>query len=317
MNKKWVLTVLTVVLSFYSNANLAQQKTDSQPIKTKALTHFGANPGELTASYYPPQSNNRALVVLLHGCVQEGEQLAQQSGLLALAQQQGFGVLIPQQALTNNIKRCFNWYSDDDYRQDSGESLSIKNMISTLAQQFTSDKTYLIGLSAGGAMAASLLVNYPDMFTAGAVVSGIPFPCADGLITAISCMRNGPSQTSQELVALVNQLQPKQHNWPRLSVWTGTSDAIVQPDNAKALAQQWATLSNINSPATVQNHQGYSVSAWQNEQQQTQVELITLNDLGHGIMVNPREKNGGEVADYLLAAPVSTVKHVLDFWQLN
>jgi len=34
-------------------------------------------------------------------------------------------------------------------------------------------------------------------------------------------------------------------------------------------------------------------------------------------MVNPNEKNGGEVADYLLAAPISTVKYVISFWDLN
>jgi hypothetical protein len=40
-------------------------------------------------------------------------------------------------------------------------------------------------------------------------------------------------------------------------------------------------------------------------------------DVGHGIMVNPNEVNGGEAADYLLESPISTAKYIIDFWQLT
>jgi hypothetical protein len=45
--------------------------------------------------------------------------------------------------------------------------------------------------------------------------------------------------------------------------------------------------------------------------------LIEVASLGHGIMVNPLVENGGEISDYVLASPLSTVKHVVDFWQLS
>jgi poly(hydroxyalkanoate) depolymerase family esterase len=96
---------------------------------------------------------------------------------------------MPQQSLENNIKGCFNWYSTSDFAKETGENLSIKNMILTLKQHLGGADVYILGLSAGGAMASSLLVNYPDLFNAGAIVAGIPFPCADGLITVISCMK--------------------------------------------------------------------------------------------------------------------------------
>ena len=96
------------------------------------LTNFGNNPGELTASYFKGENHNNNLVVLLHGCVQQGEELAQQSGLLALAKQKQFSLLIPQQSENNNIKGCFNWFSKQDIERDQGESLSIKNMIATV-----------------------------------------------------------------------------------------------------------------------------------------------------------------------------------------
>ena len=39
-------------------------------------------------------------------------------------------------------------------------------------------------------------------------------------------------------------------------------------------------------------------------------------DRTHGIMVNPNVENGGKESDYLLSSPVSTAKHVIDFWGL-
>lgn len=286
------------------------------------LKSFGDNPGELQGTYFLPTKGNVStssvsLVVLLHGCAQNAETLALQSGLLGLAKKHNFALLLPQQALTNNIKQCFNWYSEDDFSKDSGESLSIKNMVTTLKSTLSSEQVFIIGLSAGGAMTSSLLVNYPDLFDAGAVVAGIPFPCADGLITGISCMKNGPSQSGNELVKLAKKINPIQQKWPKLSVWTGSTDNIVNPLNATMLALQWSKLSNIHSKPMVKKHIGYNVSQWQNAAKEVQVELVEILKRGHGIMVNPEHDNGGEVADYLLSSPVSTAVQVLEFWGIK
>jgi len=303
------LTITLVLLSHHSFAAFIELKS------------FGENPGDLKASYYLPKMNDSnssspALVVLLHGCAQQAEELAQQSGLLGLAKQYNFALLLPQQGLTNNIKHCFNWYSADDYTKDKGETLSIKNMVTTLKQKLASENVFIIGLSAGGAMASSLLVNYPELFTAGAVVAGIPFPCADGLITGISCMKNGPSQTTEELVTLIQKTNTKQTIWPKLSVWTGANDSIVNPLNSSMLAQQWLQLSKIRSKPMVDKNSGYTITRWQNVDKEVQVELVEVMKRGHGIMVNPKVENGGEVSDYLLASPLSTAKHLVEFWQL-
>ncbi|MBL4764635.1 MAG: PHB depolymerase family esterase [Colwellia sp.] len=303
--KPVVIFLLTLAVSLSAQADFLK------------LEKFGANPGDLEASYFTPNIETPALVVLLHGCAQYGEELARQSGLFGLAKKHNFALLLPQQGLSNNIKRCFNWYSADDFTRDVGETLSIKNMITSLQAQLGSKEVYIVGLSGGGAMASGMLANYPALFTGGAVVAGIPFPCADGLITGISCMRNGPSQTADELVTLVKKLNSQQTIWPKLSVWTGAKDSIVNPLNSSMLAQQWAKLSGLESQATVNKKSAYTITRWKNSAKEVQVELVEVSDLGHGIMVNPQVENGGEVADYLLASPVSTVKHVIDFWKIS
>ncbi|MBL4900302.1 MAG: PHB depolymerase family esterase [Colwellia sp.] len=303
--KLFIIFLLTIVSSLFAQAEFLQ------------LEEFGDNPGDLEASYFAPNRKNPALVVLLHGCTQQGDELALQSGLFSLAKKHNFALLLPQQGLSNNIQGCFNWYSADDSTRDSGESLSIKNMISHLQGQLGSKKIYIIGLSAGGAMASGMLANYPALFAGGAVVAGLPFPCAEELVTGISCMENGPSQTVDELVTLVKKLNPHQKAWPKLSVWTGANDSIVNPLNSSMLAQQWANLSALEKKPIINKKSGYTITRWQNSAKEVQVELVEVSDLGHGIMVNPQVENGGEVSDYLLAAPVSTVKHIIDFWQLS
>lgn len=303
-----ILIVLTIILApFFSTNTMAA---------FSSLNEFGDNPGELTASYFKGTDHNNNLIVLLHGCVQQGETLAQQSGLLALAQQKQFSLLIPQQSESNNIKGCFNWFSKQDIEKDQGESLSIKNMIAAVNAQQNFNNIYIIGLSAGGAMASSMLVNYPEVFTAGAIVAGIPYPCANNLITAIACMRSGPSQEPEELTTLVKKISNTEANWPTLSVWTGKQDTVVNPKNAQYLAKHWAQLNQLTTPPTMTEHLGYTITKWQEQNKKITVELIEIDNMDHGIAVAPKLNNGGSEAPFVIKAPVSAALYLLSSWKL-
>ena len=306
------LSKITVLMAFsfivFSQNALANFTT---------LDNFANNPGELTASYYIGSKNNKNLVVLLHGCVQSGEALAEQSGLLALAKTHDFSLLVPQQNQNNNIKSCFNWFSEQDTNKDSGETLSIVNMIKALKQKQLADNVYIVGLSAGGAMTSNLLIHYPDLFSAGAVVAGIPYPCANSLIKAISCMRQGPAQSTTELVQEIKGLTSNRKIFPPLSVWTGDADNVVNPLNAKRLANSWGMITSPNVTAVKSIQQGYQRTQWLDEQGKIQVELVEIANLGHGIPVKSSEKNGGQQGPFLLEAPVNAAKSIIDFWQIN
>ncbi|WP_440874900.1 extracellular catalytic domain type 1 short-chain-length polyhydroxyalkanoate depolymerase [Thalassotalea sp. PLHSN55] len=283
----------------------------------KPLTGFGDNPGELDASFYAKGAQTKNLVVLLHGCVQSGEALAQQSGFLDLAKQHNFALLVPQQKQSNNIKNCFNWFSAQDTNKDSGETLSLVNMINSTKAQLSSEQVFIVGLSAGGAMTSSLLVHYPQLFNAGAVIAGIPYPCADNLIKAISCMRTGPSQSVSELTDAIKSINNANAPWPKLSIWTGSNDKVVHPSNAQMLAQHWAQLNNLPKKPKQTEHKGYQISQWHNQANTVQVELIELDNIGHGIAVNSQQTHGGTAAEFVLESPLSSAVHLIDFWQIN
>jgi poly(hydroxyalkanoate) depolymerase family esterase len=269
---------------------------------------FGDNPGQLTASYYS-QATSKSMIVLLHGCGQNAEELAILSGFLAQAKAHNTALLLPQQSKENNAVSCFNWFSPIDQQKDSGEVKSIVNMITKAKQQFKIDDVYIVGLSAGGAMASNILVHYPQLFSAGAIVAGVPYPCADSLIKAISCMKSGASLNSQELAqALTN----KKVKWPNLVVITGDSDQVVNPKNSQQMAEQWVILKNLTDNKENVVDKGVSYTRWTKNNEQ--VELIVLSKFGHGIPVNPEIENGGTEAPFILKSSISIAKLLADNW---
>lgn len=304
---KYLSLFIIITISLLSFNSLA---------KSTPLIRFGLNPGELSASYFQGAKDNKNLIVLLHGCVQQGQVLAQQSGLMALAHKKKFSLLIPQQSQDNNIKGCFNWFSSQDIERNQGESLSIKNMITSVNAEQNFSNIYIIGLSAGGAMASSMLVNYPELFTAGAIIAGIPYPCANNLTTAIACMRSGPSQDPEQLTQLVNQINSSASHWPALSIWTGTQDAVVNPKNSQQLAIHWAELTQSSKKSIISKHLGYKVSQWQGQNKQVKVELIEIENMGHGIAVAPDKIDGGSEAPFVINSPISTVLYLLKAWEI-
>lgn len=304
--KKLLLAATALFFGFYAQANP----------QFKSLNEFGENPGELTASYFMPEDKNSALIVLLHGCTQNGQNLAKNTGLISLAKQYKFSVLIPQQSKSNNITSCFNWFSQQDSAKDAGETLSINNMINALQAEHQIAETYLIGLSAGGAMASSLLVHYPEKFTAGAVIAGIPYPCADGLIKAISCMKNGPS-SQEELIDSAKASLSDSATLPKLSIWSGENDEVVSPKNSTALASQWVELAQLNIHPKKSTNNGVTKTQWLDSDNRIALQLISIADIKHGIMVNPEQKNGGVVGDYLLKSPIATMPELIKFFSLD
>lgn len=280
------------------------------------LNNFGDNPGELTASLSVPQHHSQALVVLLHGCAQNGIEFAKNSSFTTLSTQHNFALLVPQQSDKNNIKLCFNWFSPQDIEKDQGETLSLVNMIKKAQALSHAKQVYIAGLSAGGAMASHMLVNYPRLFSAGAIVAGIPSPCADNLIKAISCMRSGPSFSHQELIEQITNNQRSQQ-WPNISIWYGDDDKVVNPANSIALAEQWRGLHQIRTPPNIEKHLNYQITQWHLDDKNIAVQLVAINQLTHGMPIKPTANDGGTEAPFILKSPLNAAAKIIEFWRLH
>jgi poly(hydroxyalkanoate) depolymerase family esterase len=156
------------------------------------LTDFGSNPGKLNAYVYKPDTLHASapLVVVLHGCQQNAQDYATDSGWIKMADDLGLVLVLPEQTQANNQNKCFNWFLPADIQRDKGEALSIKQMVDKVKSDQSVDpkRIYVTGLSAGGAMTGVMLATYPDVFAGGGIVAGIPYGCAGDMLGAVQCM---------------------------------------------------------------------------------------------------------------------------------
>ena len=134
------------------------------------------------------------LVVMLHGCTQDPDDFAAGTRMNELAQEQGFFVLYPAQAPRSNAHKCWNWFLPRDQRRGHGEPALLAGMTATSCRPHAidTDRVYVAGLSAGGAMAAILAREYPDLFAAAGVHSGVAAGAAHDVASAFSVMKSGP-----------------------------------------------------------------------------------------------------------------------------
>src|SRR4051812_47988350 len=242
---------------------MALARVLKRPTASRRLTVavFGDNPGGLHMQIHlPPIAPRRPLVVLLHGCGQDAAAFATASGWTEMADRLAFPLILPEQIHANNRGRCFQWFRPSDTARDSGEAASIAAMTRAAIQRFDCDpeRVFILGLSAGGAMAVAMLAAYPDLFAAGATVAGLPVGAARSPLQALTRMATaGPLRSPDQWAAQVHAAAPPGFAgpWPRLSIWQGQADRTVAPANALLLARQWCALHGIAEASALQQVQ--------------------------------------------------------------
>jgi poly(hydroxyalkanoate) depolymerase family esterase len=225
------------------------------------VSNFGFNPGALDMYEYVPHGmpQDAPLVVLLHGCSQQASGMIP-TGFLDLADEYHFYVVLPQQRSANNPVNCFNWageYGDPaNLVRGQGENMSIKQMIDKMKATHSIDagRVYIAGFSSGGAFAAVMLATWPELFDAGAVMSGVPYRCATTVQGAYDCMALGShpelKKTPEEWGDLVRAASNHDGAYPRVILFHGTSDTTVHPDNMLELVDQWTNVHGIAGEPT-------------------------------------------------------------------
>ncbi|AGC41373.1 PHB depolymerase family esterase [Myxococcus stipitatus DSM 14675] len=252
------------------------------------VTGFGSNPGNLLMYRHVPSGMpaHAPVVVVLHGCTQNATGM-ELSGWTAAANVYKFYLVYPQQQGSNSGTQCFNWFEPGDTSRDSGEALSIKQMVDAMKATYSVDasRVYVAGFSAGGYMTSALLAVYPDVFSAGALNAGGPFQCATSMTSALSCMSPGTDKTPSAWGNLVRGGYPGYSGpRPRVSIWHGTSDFTVRPLNATEALEQWTDVHGVDqTPDTVETVSGFPHKVYRDSAGTARVETWELTGLGHAV----------------------------------
>jgi poly(hydroxyalkanoate) depolymerase family esterase len=160
---------------------------------------YSDSAGNLSYKLYIPariRGRRTSLLVMLHACGQTPEDFATGTRMNDLADEHGLLVVYPAQSAAANVFTCWNWFLGKDQAREAGEPALIAGIARQVALEHAVDvqRTFIAGLSAGGAMAVVLGATYPDLFSAVGVHSGLPYRAAHDAASAMAVMRGGALQ---------------------------------------------------------------------------------------------------------------------------
>jgi poly(hydroxyalkanoate) depolymerase family esterase len=194
------------------------------------------------------------LVVMLHGCLQNPERFARNTGMDRVADEKGFLVLYPEQPAidlsapmaTMVTFRCWPWFRPEHQARGAGTPAAIVDLVERVhaLHPFDRKRVYMAGLSAGAAMSVVLGATYPDVFAAIGASAGVPFRSAESLGDAFAVMSRGAAAADPRQ-SLVYEAMGTDRRVVPLMVIQGTADRFVAPVNADRVIAQWAQANDL------------------------------------------------------------------------
>ena len=184
------------------------------------------------------------LVVYLHGCTQTGTDGAVQTRWPQLADTHGLIAVFPEQFDPNsedpgaqqvqdhlfngNGSRCWNFFRPEDFARGAGEAGTIAGIAQRVIAQHAVDpaRVYVMGISAGGAMAGVMAATYPDLYAAAAILAGTPYAGDASGALAVQAMGE------------------RAHPMPVMAVM-GTADELVVFPVGISTVQQWLGTNDL------------------------------------------------------------------------
>jgi poly(hydroxyalkanoate) depolymerase family esterase len=252
-----------------------------------------------------PSTTPRPLIVMLHGCTQNPDDFALGTGMNRLAEEANCLVLYPEQDSASNRTQCWNWFESGHQARDAGEPGIIAGLTRQIVKEHGADpaQVFVAGMSAGGAMAAVLGAEYPDLFAAVGVHSGLPAGSGRDMITGLQAMKKpAKGRALRESVPVI--------------VFHGSTDHVVAPANGDAVLQQYvgahaglhATPLSVRHDDAAHGGRRCRRSVWRDDAGRAMAEQWVVQGAGHAWA------GGNAAGSHTDAAGPSASKEMLRFF---
>jgi poly(hydroxyalkanoate) depolymerase family esterase len=239
------------------------------------------------------------VVVLLHGCQQSAADAAAGTQLNTVADRAGFIAVYPEKTV-GGTQGCWSWFASRHQMRGSGDPATIAGITEEVLNErdgpvLDRERVYVLGLSAGGAMAGILGATYPDLYAAVGIHSSPQYRAARSLPSAVVAMTTGgPNPVAQGRLAHA-AMGPRARVVPVMVV-QGDRDRTVWPGNGERVVRQWLTTTGLASGGSlhpdfarpdashVERSAGglsYSVRRWHASSGLAVVEFWLVAGLGH------------------------------------
>jgi poly(hydroxyalkanoate) depolymerase family esterase len=215
------------------------------------------------------------------------------SNFVPLADKNGFIMIFPEATGHN----CWDVGSDKSLKHDGGgDTHAVAQMVRYALKRYSADasRVYAFGGSSGAMMTQALLGIYPDIFTAGVAVSGVPCGCwavSYSGDVATNGQWSGPcaggqvSKTAQQWGDLVRSMFPGYTGHrPRVQLWHGTADTVIRFVNFGEAVKEWTNLLGLSTtPSTSDTKFGGTHQIWKSACGYGVLETFAVTDAGHGV----------------------------------
>jgi len=193
--------------------------------------------------YLKVSTGGGPLVMCLHGCSQEPSDFADAIQANYWCDQYGYSAVFPNMNDFDNFADCWEWWEDWETSRGSNAAYYVADIMREEKSTLGASEGYILGFSAGAAMAPDLAAHYPDLYDACGIHSGCEYDAADSSWGANSVMASGgPDPQDQGWAAYDAMTDDGFEETVPTVVFQGTDDTTVEPPNGRQCAEQGATL---------------------------------------------------------------------------
>ena len=235
--KKYLLLLLSSVLGFSCHLSATAGSWSSEEVIGGTLETFVYTPAT-----DPALNGKRALMINLHGCIQDNEDLVEAGNWETVADRYGMVVALPQAegAGLLGLMGCWDFHSGTRANRNSSDQKYLLDLVQALLGKpelnIDPAQVYLTGLSSGAGIANQMWCLAPEVFAGVGVVAG-PAPGSAGERGDLK----KPAVSVEQGRKNCEQFTPtKRRNALRTQLWNtahGSEDQLVSPLHARRNAE--------------------------------------------------------------------------------